>query len=84
VLCKGERVEDIDQLLTVWTKKESVYKQRGKGGFLPHLIQAEGKSFQTKIGGEEYRISLIKEGDCPVQFFLFDGKEAKGLEVEEI
>ena len=59
--------------LTLWTKKEAIFKARGEAVFRPQLIECERASTLTRsvtVGGEQYVLSLATK--TPEKLRVFD------------
>lgn len=77
-LCKGESVPQfltVPAAVTLWTQKESIFKLRGKGKFVPSQISAEKTSVTVfkQIFGEEWCVSFCGEHSFAAEFFVVDG-----------
>lgn len=76
-LCKGETAPDltVPAAVTLWTQKESVFKMRGVGKFVPSQIGAEKTSVTVFkcIFGEEWCVSFCGEHSSSAEFIVVDG-----------
>ena len=80
ILAQGERIEGREELLSAWTKKESLYKKNGTGGFVPRkILPKEVSVFEVEIDGKRYCISLAGEGRKDLKFLYYDGEEERAL-----
>lgn len=69
---RGEEI-DMDRLLSLWTKKESLYKLGGAGAFVPKEIEAEAAFCRDlKLFNIECRVAY--SGDCAQEVRFFEYK----------
>ncbi len=59
-------------LITSWVKKESIYKMKGNGAFLPSKIDTTNSNTvvdKMELNGKTYVFSVVADTDISVQFF---------------
>lgn len=78
ITAEGEKdtPPQLDAALRLWTAKESIFKCRGVGQFIPNEIDttqfiAEGRTLLS----ETVYISLCTDSAATTRYFLLDGKE---------
>ena len=81
MLSCGESAEDALELLALWTRKESLYKQGGKGAFDPRAIPAKGEGAFSFVCPDGIMLSLACE-KLPSRMLLWDGTRLKSLDAE--
>ncbi len=62
-------------LLKSWTGKESVYKSRGKGHFVPRGVGTDNKVKYVRI--EDYLIAVVGENDCTANYYLVENGKSR-------
>lgn len=68
-----------DELLTLWTKKESAYKFDSDGVFAPSEISLAGRDFadiSVKLSDKDYLLSVCGHKKKDISIYFFDGKSA--------
>ena len=76
---KEERPQNKTDLLTLWTKKECLYKAKGKRKFSPNKIctmNQEVSSFQMNYGEKDYVVSIMGNNHSVFRFYSYDGESA--------
>ena len=76
---KEERPQTETELLTLWTKKECLYKASSKRRFVPHKICTtlkEVSSFQMKYDEKDYVVSITGKDRSAFRFYTYDGESA--------
>lgn len=81
-----ESVEDSDSFLSLWTKKEAIFKLSGKGGFLPHKIDTFKTRCETRLIAIPCEYSLSVCGDClgKLRLYLVTEKGALPMSADEM
>ncbi len=67
------------ELLTVWTKKECLFKAGNKKAFIPHKICTTDGNVSTlyvKFQEKDYAVSVIGKDPLLFKFYYYDGQSA--------
>ena len=79
ILARGEaRPASIEELLLLWTKKESAFKRAGKGKFAPQKIDTTKQNFAVKQYND-HLITLCSDRTVALNFYLTDGEKTEKL-----
>ena len=76
---------DAGRFLQVWTRKESAFKQRGCGSFVPREVSALGENIRTFAVEDELYLSLCSDSAKSAVIRLWDGTQAREtVKIKEI
>ena len=79
ILSRGEaRPASAEDLLVLWTKKESAYKRAGKGKFAPQRIDTAKEPFAVKRYND-YVITVCSDRLNALNLYLTDGEKTEKL-----
>lgn len=68
-----------DELLTLWTRKESAFKYDSDGAFVPSEISLADRDFadiSVKLSDKDYILSVCGHKKKEINLYFFDGKSA--------
>ncbi|MBE6956583.1 MAG: hypothetical protein E7450_03930 [Ruminococcaceae bacterium] len=78
ITADGELCQTPDELLDLWTRKESKFKAAGEGRFLPHKIVAAGDTTACVLSvGEPVYLALCSEVSARVRYYVYENRSAR-------
>lgn len=79
-------VNDGEAFLRLWTRKESIFKRRGNGAFLPNEIEGDASEAMTvcfALDGRRYVLSVCAEQREDASFYLLGGDRPCRLDTQK-